>query len=485
MLTTENTFIRRPRQSWKSDYAANLFWTDSSVVFLAIGLSEIWWFGLYPHEVEWQLDLALSRAAFSVAVAVLWAISLTLFGSRREDVVGSGALEYKRVIDASFITFGFFAVILYLVDIKLAQGYFFTALPVGLLMLLMSRWGWRQWLRHQQGAGFFVSPAVLVGSREKSAHVASTILSVKGSGIDIVGAFTAGGSKERNLVGNIPVLGDFLDILTGLDSLAIETLILTDSDALSPRDIRELGWSLAERNIELIVAPALTDIAGPRIHARPLAGLPLILVDYPSLGGFQNAIKRLFDVTASSCLVVMALPILIGVAIAVKTTSPGRVFYKQERIGARGKPFDMLKFRSMTTNADEQLASLLDAQGSSRIPLFKISNDTRITPVGRYIRKFSLDELPQLLNVIKGQMSLVGPRPQRAPEVALYEWSAHRRLLVKPGMSGLWQVSGRSNLSWDDSIRLDLYYVENWSLAVDFIILLRTFRAVVAPKGAV
>jgi lipopolysaccharide/colanic/teichoic acid biosynthesis glycosyltransferase len=188
-------------------------------------------------------------------------------------------------------------------------------------------------------------------------------------------------------------------------------------------------------------------------------------------------------VVGSAILIVCSLPVMIPVALTVKFTSPGPVFYRQERIGQGGKPFGMLKFRSMVQNADDQLASLLDLQGSSDTPLFKVNNDPRITPVGRFIRKHSLDELPQLFNVLLGQMSLVGPRPQRAEEVALYDDVAHRRLLMKPGMSGLWQISGRSSLSWEDAIRLDLYYVENWSLTVDILILWRTVKAVVWPEG--
>jgi lipopolysaccharide/colanic/teichoic acid biosynthesis glycosyltransferase len=172
-------------------------------------------------------------------------------------------------------------------------------------------------------------------------------------------------------------------------------------------------------------------------------------------------------------------------ALLVKLTDGGPIFYKQERVGLRGTTFKMLKFRSMQVNADIELNKLLSAQGTAGTPLFKIENDPRITPLGRVLRKYSLDELPQLLNVLGGSMSLVGPRPQREGEVALYDDAAHRRLYVSPGMSGLWQVSGRSNLSWDESIRLDLYYVENWSLMGDIVILFKTFKAVFASTGAV
>ena len=184
-------------------------------------------------------------------------------------------------------------------------------------------------------------------------------------------------------------------------------------------------------------------------------------------------------------LIALGSPIMLAVAIAVKMSSPGPIFYWQERIGLRGQPFHMFKFRSMVQGADDQLQSLLDAQGTADRPLFKVINDPRITPVGRFIRRYSLDELPQFFNVLRGEMSLVGPRPQRESEVALYDAVAHRRLFMKPGISGLWQVSGRSDLDWDDAIRLDLYYVENWSMAGDVAILWRTISTVVAARGAV
>lgn len=235
----------------------------------------------------------------------------------------------------------------------------------------------------------------------------------------------------------------------------------------------------------MILAPALTDVAGPRIHTQPVAGLPLIHVSTPKLTGGKKVAKRSFDLIIAGLLVALLSPLFLLLALMVKLTDGGPVFYRQERIGLRGTTFHMLKFRSMRVDADAQLHALLAAQGSGNTPLFKVENDPRITPLGRILRKYSLDELPQLLNVLGGSMSLVGPRPQREGEVALYDDAAHRRLYVSPGMSGLWQVSGRSNLSWEESIRLDLYYVENWSLMGDVVILFKTFKAVFASTGAV
>jgi exopolysaccharide biosynthesis polyprenyl glycosylphosphotransferase len=229
------------------------------------------------------------------------------------------------------------------------------------------------------------------------------------------------------------------------------------------------------------VAPALTDVAGPRIHSRPAAGLPLVYVEFPTLDGYKRFAKRTFDIVGATVLILLALPLLLGTVIAIKIDGPGPILYRQTRIGLGGREFGMIKFRSMVADADDQLASLLDLQGTTDQPLFKVTNDPRITRVGHFLRKHSIDELPQLFNALRGEMSLVGPRPHRLAEVALYDETAHRRLLMKPGMSGLWQVSGRSSLAWEDSLRLDLYYVENWSFTQDVQILFRTIRAVVAP----
>jgi exopolysaccharide biosynthesis polyprenyl glycosylphosphotransferase len=209
-------------------------------------------------------------------------------------------------------------------------------------------------------------------------------------------------------------------------------------------------------------------------------------VETPRYEGPERATKRLFDLLGSAFLLGVLSPLFLVVSVIIKISSPGPIFYRQERVGRDGAPIHMIKFRSMVVNADERLADLLKAQGSSDKPLFKVKDDPRITPIGRFIRKYSIDELPQLVNVLRGEMSLVGPRPQRQPEVDLYDDAAWRRLNVLPGMTGLWQVSGRSNLTWEEAIRFDLYYVENWSLLGDLAIMWRTIRAVVSPgNGAV
>lgn len=258
---------------------------------------------------------------------------------------------------------------------------------------------------------------------------------------------------------------------------------MTGADSIGPREMRELGWQLEEANVNLIVSPSLTDVAGPRIHSSPVAGLPLIHVDFPDTKGPKLWVKRAFDIVFSGFALLILSPLLLALTIIVRTDSPGPAFFRQERVGLNSKTFKMLKFRSMVIGAEGMLASLLDESDGNGV-MFKMHDDPRITRSGRILRRYSLDELPQLINVFRGEMSLVGPRPPLPEEVAQYDHWAERRLLVKPGITGLWQVSGRSNLDWDDTGRLDLYYVENWSLTGDLAIIMRTIAAVLRREGA-
>jgi exopolysaccharide biosynthesis polyprenyl glycosylphosphotransferase len=266
----------------------------------------------------------------------------------------------------------------------------------------------------------------------------------------------------------------------GADAIAV-----TASSAFGSTAVRRLGWQIEGSDTELMLAPALTNIAGPRVHTQPVAGLPLIHVDRPTYHQANHMLKRTFDMVGAAALLVGLLPVLLAAAIAVKLSGPGPVFFRQQRAGLHGKRFNMIKFRSMVTDAEARLSELTQQRrDAGNDVMFKIKNDPRVTRVGRVLRRYSIDELPQLLNVLGGSMSLVGPRPPLVSEVELYGDDARRRLLVKPGMTGLWQVSGRSDLTWDDTVRLDVYYVENWSLTADLVILWKTVKAVFSSSGA-
>jgi exopolysaccharide biosynthesis polyprenyl glycosylphosphotransferase len=283
----------------------------------------------------------------------------------------------------------------------------------------------------------------------------------------------------------VPLSHDLDRVVETMERYRADTVIVASGDDFPPRRIRELSWALEPGRQHLVLAPGLTDVGGPRIHTRPVAGLPLMHVEVPRYEGFKRFAKRSFDILGSLTLLVLLLPFLIVIAVAIRRGSPGPALFRQSRIGFGGRPFTMLKFRSMVVDAEAQREALERAGlNAGNEVLFKLRDDPRVTPVGRFLRRYSLDELPQLVNVLAGTMSLVGPRPPLAEEVSHYETHVHRRFLVKPGVTGLWQVSGRSDLDWEDSVRLDLYYVENWSITSDVVILWRTLRAVLRRIGA-
>jgi exopolysaccharide biosynthesis polyprenyl glycosylphosphotransferase len=386
------------------------------------------------------------------------------------------------VTDGTFSLFGLFAIVSYLGKVELARGYLLTALPIGLLLLLLSRWLWRQWLHSRRSKGQFSSSVLIIGSRAKVEHVVRNIQLERSAGLFVVAALVPKGRKGELILG-VPILGGLNSISAALDASGAVTIVLTDSDELPHEAVRTLSWDLEARGVNLIVVPALTDVAGPRIHARPVSGLPLIHVEFPIFEGPRHLVKRAFDFVFAALALVILSPLFLAISVMIRAESPGPAFFRQERVGLNGLPFKMLKFRSMNSNAEALLPSILDKSEGNGV-LFKLKNDPRVTRIGAFLRRHSLDELPQFINVIRGEMSLVGPRPPLEVEVEKYDDAMRRRLLVKPGVTGLWQVSGRSNLSWEDSVRLDLYYVENWSLTGDMIILYRTIRAVLRPHGA-
>lgn len=473
-------------RQWEQRYQRKLLATDAAVVIASVFGAQLLRFGTIETELEVPLSGRLGFVAnytvLSLAIVMGWLLVLTLSGSRDPKIYGTASTEYKRVANATLFSFGLFAIISYLARAEIGRGYLLIALPVGLFFLLLTRWLWRKRLHQQRARGKNAYRTLVVGERRKSAHVMKQIMRSSENGFSVVGAATEGGTP-KDLADGIQVVADFSGVIQAVDDHAVDTVIMTSTDALSPEQIREIGWQLEARKVDLIVTASLTDIAGPRIHSRPVAGLPLIHIEFPTFSGPKHFMKRMFDLFVSLFLLILLSPVMILVALAVKLTSKGPALYQQQRVGIGGKPFRMYKFRSMVVDADDQLPGLLDQSEGNGI-LFKMKDDPRITPVGRFIRKYSLDELPQLFNTFKGEMSLVGPRPPLPREVEDYEKWVHRRLLVKPGITGLWQVSGRSDLSWEDSVRLDLYYVENWSLMGDLVLLWRTVRTVTRPEGA-
>lgn len=479
-LTPPRTVVRGSVGArWREAYTLRLWVTDTLILVWIVYGTQVAWLGLQPPRVPGPAEI--DYWIFSAALVATWMLVLGLIESRSDKVVGTGMTEYVRVADASLRVFGAVAIVAFLFRVDLARGYLMLALPTGIVALVVGRWLWRQWLVAQRRMGLYNARVLLVGCEESVAQIARELARTAEAGYTVVGACVPA-TVGRTVAGTgIPIVGDLESVLAALHSTAADTVAITGTDGLPPDRVKQISWALESGGQHLVLAPSIVDISGPRIRMRPVAGLPLIHVERPALSRGQRVAKRLFDIACSAALIVVLAPTLLVVAAAVKATSPGPALYRQNRIGRNGHSFHILKFRTMRVGADAELAALLATQGAADRPLFKVREDPRITPVGRFLRKYSIDEFPQLSNVLCGSMSLVGPRPQVGAEVALYSEAARRRLLIRPGMTGPWQVSGRSSLDWEDAVRLDLSYVENWSLVGDAAILAKTVKAVVSP----
>ncbi|RKQ89818.1 Undecaprenyl-phosphate galactose phosphotransferase WbaP/exopolysaccharide biosynthesis polyprenyl glycosylphosphotransferase [Mycolicibacterium mucogenicum 261Sha1.1M5] len=484
--TTASSRPRAFAPSWELRYSRKLIWTDAAVVTVAVtagafAASSVFWRDPVgtPFTTE---SYAAGTAAIALAYGLIWTIALGVHDSRRPAVFGTGAEEYNRVLAASLSTLGLLTLFLYLVDVPPQRTFLLVAGSVGIVLLLLGRWAWRKRLHQQRRRQRNSYRTLLIGERRKSADVARLLRSNTLAGFNIVGVVTTD-PEEPDLLPGVPVVASYDGLLQTVERFETDTLIVTSADALTPRRLRRLGWELEPMGVRLIVATALTDVAGPRIHTRPVAGLPLIHVESPQFQGWRYLAKRTLDIFGSVVGIVLTSPLLILIPILIRVDSAGPVFFPQQRLGLRGRAFTMYKFRSMHVDAEQERFGLLDRSDGNGV-LFKMHDDPRVTKFGKFIRRHSLDELPQLFNVLKGDMSLVGPRPPLPQEADGYEEWMHRRMFVRPGISGLWQVSGRSNLSWEESVRLDLYYVENWSMMGDLLILWRTIRAVAKGDGA-
>ena len=453
--------------------------TDTLVVVLAVVFAQVARFG------DFNLGAVgasrVNYTAVSAGLVLGWVGMLVLHSAYDARFTGHGVEEYKRVLVATFRFFALVAIVAYVVRVDLARGYVALAFPAGACALLVNRWLWRRWLVKQRLAGRLSASVLAVGDRKHLTALVSALESVPGAGYRVVAACCGDGSGDD--LRGVPVVGTEGEAAEVAGRLGVDTVACTSSWALGSRGLRELGWALEGSGIDLVVSPGLTEIAGPRIATRPVAGLPLLHIEAPTFGGPRLVLKTVLDRAVSALALVLLSPVLLVIAVVVRRESAGGAIYRQERIGREGQPFTMFKFRTMVTGAEALLPGLVErSEGAG--PLFKIRDDPRVTKVGLWLRRYSLDELPQLINVLRGEMSLVGPRPPLATEVSTYADDVRRRLLVKPGMTGLWQVNGRSDLSWEDAVRLDLYYVENWSVVLDLMILLRTFRAVRRAAGA-
>jgi exopolysaccharide biosynthesis polyprenyl glycosylphosphotransferase len=461
--------------------------TDAGAIGASVAIAQLVRFGTDPATFHSEV-VVYSYTAVSALLILAWFSSLVLFRSREPRIVGSGVEEFRRVARASTALFGTVAIVSFLLKLEVARGYLAVALPLGLTSLLLTRWLWRRWLAKQRSIGRFVTTVLVVGSHRAAAAMAQEFERVRAAGYRVAGVCVPGWGTGRgnsvNVDGHaVPVLGDETAVMDALRSTDANMVAVSNTEYLGTGGMRALAWDLEAIDADLVVAPGVVDVAGPRLQIHPVAGLPLLHVDRPQYRGAVKIRKLTLDLIGAVLGLLVLWPLFIVVAILIKLDSRGPVFYRAERIGLNGKPFAMLKFRSMAIGSDKLRIALI-GRNEGAGPLFKLRDDPRITRVGRWLRRLSIDELPQLINVLLGQMSIVGPRPPLRSEVATYSGEVHRRLLVKPGITGLWQVSGRSDLSWEESVRLDLSYVENWSLIQDLVIVWRTIGAVCASAGA-
>ncbi|HVQ89079.1 MAG TPA: sugar transferase, partial [Actinomycetes bacterium] len=462
---------------WRQQLARLLFCVDTLSIVAALVVAYLVRFGPVAVEIR-----GINYVLLSAVLLVSWLCMLVTFRAYEPRLLGIGTEEYRRVLGATFALIGFIAVISYLGKLEISRGFVGLFFPIGLVLLLLARFALRAWIRSARRRGELCHRVLVVGDPDSALALSTQLERESSAGFAVVGLCLAGlgtGSASSSLV---PVHEGVDQVMTAAAATGADTVAVSSSPHISSEDLRRIAWSLEGSGIDLVVAPAVTEVAGPRISIRPVAGLPLLYVDEPRFTGTTRVMKRGLDLFGSGIGLLLLSPLLVGAAIAIRLTSGGPAVFRQTRIGQDGREFRVVKLRTMYQDAEQRRAEFESANETDGL-LFKMADDPRITPVGRLLRRTSVDELPQLVNVLIGDMSLVGPRPLPVKD-SDFAGHVRRRLLVRPGITGLWQVSGRSNLSWDDSVRLDLYYVENWSLSMDLTILAKTVQAVWRADGA-
>jgi exopolysaccharide biosynthesis polyprenyl glycosylphosphotransferase len=428
-------------------------------------------------------DVSESVAVTGPLLAGLWLLCIGLLGGYSRSTFGAGTEEFKSVARGSVGAAAGVGIACYLTSYPLSRGFYVLAFVIGLPALMLVRALLRRALHRARRRGVLTQRVLIAGTPAHIDEVAGVLLREAWLGYDIVGALTPTHDLSEATTLGIPVLGSAEDVVSVAEETRPDVLLIASGAFSSATQMRRIAWDLEQHAVQVVVAPSVTDVSRERVKIRPVGGLPLMHLEGPRAMHAARWGKRIFDLVGSGLLILMFSPVLLAVAVVIKLDDRGPVLFRQTRVGRDGAEFDCLKFRTMVTDAESLLARLLEQQGFDG-GLFKMEDDPRITRVGRRLRRFSLDELPQLFNVFAGHMSLVGPRPPLPREVALYEADTHRRLRVRPGMTGLWQVSGRSDLSWSEAVRLDLYYVDNWSMIQDLSILARTAGAVIGSSGA-
>ncbi|GAA1786178.1 sugar transferase [Luedemannella flava] len=470
-------FKAKRASTWHRPYRLGLLVLDYGAAALASFTAS----GYVKSNAGFDSEALLSLVEY-LYLPLAWLVVLWGHGAYDRRYLGVGTDEFKRVFRTFVTMTALVAFVAFSSKAELSRVTVGIAMVSGLVYMLIGRYLARRFLILARGRGRARNRLLLVGTLPEALEVYTAVSRAPGAGMMPIGIrLTEGYVNTRGMATPVPVFVG-REVMSLVRELGADTIAVCGSASNEPGELRRLAWQLEGTGIDLVVAPQLTDIAGPRVHIRPVEGLPLLHVEEPTLAGLAWLFKNFMDRLMSALLLAIISPLLLIIAILIKLSDRGPVFFRQSRVGREGKTFRVWKFRTMYTDAEERLAHLVEQNETDGL-LFKIRNDPRITPVGRFLRASSLDELPQLINVLRGDMSLVGPRPLPADD-GDFLGDVRRRLLVRPGMTGLWQVSGRSELSWDDAVRLDLYYVDNWSLAFDLLILWRTIGVVLARKGA-
>jgi exopolysaccharide biosynthesis polyprenyl glycosylphosphotransferase len=469
------------RAGWQSRYVVTLCLIDLLVGLCAASWALMLRFGSSGREPFMRDYLLLT---FILPIAWIACLALNRAYEPRHLFVGTD--EYARVFRSGIGLTAGLAIVSFAFDLRFSRGYVSIAMPLATVVDLGARYVVRQFLHRSWARGERLQRVILVGHERAVADMTRRLRRERHHGLGIIGACLPPGLGRYGFTPGLPpIYGTFDEIASAVHGSDADTVVVLSCPEIDGAALRQLAWQLERDEIDLIVASTLVDVAGDRTTIRPVDGLPMLHIEHPRLKGSARVVKEVFDRVGALLLLIIATPLMATVAALVVFAPGGRgpAVFRQERVGKNGRPFTLYKFRTMHVNAEARLIELRNLNDTDG-ELFKMRKDPRVTPVGRWLRRFSLDEVPQLVNVVKGDMSLVGPRPPLAREVAGYPADMRRRLVVKPGLTGLWQVSGRSDLSWEESIRLDLTYVENWSLAMDLAILARTLSAVVRSSGA-
>jgi exopolysaccharide biosynthesis polyprenyl glycosylphosphotransferase len=460
--------------AWSRRYAATQMVLDGLVGILAVA------FVLQLPNAHFN---EIKSVVLVLGAGIGWPIAVAISHGYERGKIGVGGDEPRAVLHAVILGIAAGAVPSAVTDRPGVVALCTMAVPIAGAVSLVVRYCARKYLHYQQRAGRHVRKVIVVGSTYTVGDLTAVLTREPHSGMHVVGVCVPQADVARAHAVGLPVIGDLEQVPQLIHSYSADAVAVAGGDPTRHNYLRELSWALEGSSVEILVHPGLVEVAGPRMHIRPHVGLPLLHVEQPHFTGPRRFVKRATDIVLTSFGLVVVSPIMTAIAMAIKLSDGGPVIFRQIRVGHDGSAFTMYKFRSMHINAEERLAEL-KAQNPNMGTMFKMEDDPRITRVGKFLRKFSLDELPQLFNVLRGSMSLVGPRPPLPSEVDSYEDHARRRLLVTPGLTGLWQVSGRSLLSWEETVRLDLRYVENWTLTLDLLIMWRTLFAVIAKRGA-